>query len=329
MSEEQMTGPPILNPEKAVLKETLAREMVSYADRPMMSQAQYVASLFLPGAVAYLQFFTDLAIILLGWLSVSVEVFLRREFGERYLSNIRLTLGFIMLVFVGFSGFIFGLIGRSNRNTQSTSGGWGGWVFTLFFIAFLVLSAMHRWRIRSRNRKGIEWHSLSFGISWLSGVAPWGDWTLYTVVEPLVVLVLGIVFGLLGFTATTLWLLMSAIALFIKNQMIYMQHRDRILDLMDNRIEARNFQPSLQGAPKQKTAGFSVVPFPPAQVKVIEEIIPDFAATMKATLGASVPGVGTPMTVSPFVALGDFAGTVQGTMGGDATSGAGEKKEAA
>lgn len=318
MSDNEMIGPPILNPQQATLKESLVLQTVSTADRPAITQAQYVASLFLPGVVAYLQFFTDLAIILLGWLSVSVEVFLRRDFGERYLSNIRLMLATIMLLFIGTGGTLIGLIRRSDDREASRMG--GGWVFVIFFLIYLGLCLYHRWQIRSRNQQGIQWHSLSFGTSWLSGVTPWGDWTLYTVVEPLLTIVVGLVFTIMDMSAVGIWWLVAGVALFLKNQMVYTQYRDKILDLIDSRIEAGYFQESLNGAPKQKTAGFSVVPFPPGQVKIIEQTVPDLMATVKATLAPSTPGIGTPMSATP----GDFAATLQGTMGADE-----KKKEAA
>lgn len=321
MSNPQMDLPPILDPTKAVLPESQALGMVSQADRPMMSQAQYMASLFLPGAVAHFQFFTDLSIILLGWLSASVEVFVRYDFGERYLSNIRLMLATMMVLFIGTGGAIIGVIRRSDD--VNTSGMGGGWVFALFFIAYLALCLYHRWCIRRRNARGIQWHSLSFGTPWLALIAPWNDWTLYIIVEPLVVTVVGLLLTWAGTSAVGLWWLLGGIALALKNQMVYTQNRDRILDLIDSRIEAGFFQHSLNGAPKQKTAGFSVVPFPPGQVKVIEQTVPEIIATVKATLAPTTPGMGTPMSAAP----GDFSATLQGTLGG--ADGADEKKKEA
>jgi len=329
MSNDQI-GPPILNPEQATLKESLALGMISTADRPAVAQAQYVASLFMPGVVAYMQFFTDLAIILLGWLSVSVEVFLRRDFGERYLSNIRLTLSSIMLVLVGFSGALAWVINQNVSDTPSAAIIADGWIFGILLVAYVGLCLFHRWQIRRRNRLGIQWYSMSFGSSWIERFVSWDDWTLCTVVEPLFVFALAVLTFWLGLAATALWLLVGSIALFLRNQMVYMQNRDRILNLMDSRIEAGFFQSSLNGAPKRTTAGFSVVPFPPAQIKVIEEMVPDFMATAKAIMADSPPGMGSLMTTSLATTPTDFMSTVQGTLGKNSApinSVSGEKSE--
>ncbi len=313
MSNDQI-GPPILNPEQATLKESMALGMISTADRPVVAQAQYVASLFMPGVVAYMQFFTDLAIILLGWLSVSVEVFLRRDFGERYLSNIRLMLSSLMLTAVGFSGALAWFINANLSSTPSSSSAADAWVFGILLVSYAGLCLFHRWQIRRRNRLGIQWHSMSFGSSWFEAFISWDDWRLYTVVEPLFVFALAVLASWLGLAATGLWFLVGSVALFLRNQLVYMQNRDKILNLMDSRIEAGFFQTSLNGAPKRTTAGFSVVPFPPAQIKIIEEMVPDFMATAKAVMADSPPGMGSLMTTSPATMPTDFMSTVQSTM---------------
>lgn len=119
--------------------------------------------------------------------------------------------------------------------------------------------------------------------------------------------------------------MVTGLALLLKNQMVYVEHRDKILDLIDSRIEAGYFQESLHGKVKQQTAGFSVVPVPAAQIRLIEEAAPDLAATVHATLNEPMAAV-----VPATVIVPDFAATLQSTLGElPATDGTGEKKEVA
>ena len=65
-------------------------------------QLRYIYELLMPEQFAIAQNARYILTILLGWMSVTVEVFLRKDFGERYLNWLRLWLGGWMLFFYAF-----------------------------------------------------------------------------------------------------------------------------------------------------------------------------------------------------------------------------------
>jgi hypothetical protein len=272
-------------------------------------ELDYVASNLMPQTWQPLMVVTQLALVILGWLSVSVEVFIRRDFGERYLTWLRLLLGYMAMdLFTLIPRIIFTFVPFVSINVVPVS--------SLFFKGFVVLALYHQWRIWRRNRKGIAWHSESFGISRLAFL-PVSDWILYRFVEPLLCLVIGLFLRYLD-PATGIWLIIASIALFVKNQMVFSAQRGRFLDVIDARIESAAMQGVLQGSSKKDSAGYSVMPVPAADFFSVDA--PDIAATVDATLSTvsdieeePEPGADT----LPLLSTEALALTVQSVLNGE------------
>jgi hypothetical protein len=239
-------------------------------------ELDFVASSLMPNTWQPLMAVTQLTMVILSWLSVSLEVFIRRDFGERYLNWLRLFLGYIAMdLFTLIPTLIFSLIPFMARQYLPVS--------SYFSYGFLILGAYHQFRIWQRNRRGIQWHSQSFGISRLAFL-PISDWVLYRFVEPGGCFLVGFLIRQFD-PVTGFWLMMASIALFIKNQMVYAALRGRFLDIMDSRIESAAMQGLMQGKSKRESAGFSVVAPPMMDFLAgdAEETI-DIAATVSETL---------------------------------------------
>ena len=90
--------------------------------------------------------------VVTGWFSVTIEVFLRYDFGERYLGWLRLYLSYLLLtLFVFFNAL------AQNLGALSLS----------MLSAFVIASLVHRGMIFARNRRRVKWHSYSPGIGFL------------------------------------------------------------------------------------------------------------------------------------------------------------------
>lgn len=244
------------------------------------------AAVFAPMVAQYIQLATALTTFILGWISLSLELLVRKDFGERYISSIRF---FLAVLFIG-----------AFRMVVSLFFGFG-WLFWLFGFTYLIAYIYHRRQITLRNKRGEEWHSMSFGVSRLEGfveylrakeipiISKWDDWFLYRILEPAFFFIVGglvwIIDDGLGF-----YIVVASFALFMKNQMTYSKEYNQYLDIVDARIEAKYQQAALSGQQKQQTGGISVVSMPENLAKILpstSDHTPDFAATVQETIGKS------------------------------------------
>lgn len=271
-------GAPILGG-KGGPKQSLneAANLFHGADQQEFRKAQYIGSLFGIGIAQQLQFLSDLIAILLGWVTVTVEVFTRHRFGERYLTILRIVLGlFAMSIIVAPTSL-------SNIAGGSGVGLLGNGLFSLMQIVVLIVGLAHIISTWRRTRSGERWHSMSFGISRLEflagrkiGPSTIDTWAIYRLIEPLCVLIVGIVIGFIPpLRVFSTWLVLASLAMFVRNNGVYQQMRGRVLDLIDSQIMSEMIVPALQGRPQQQTEGFVAVPIPAAQRKIVADAIPD------------------------------------------------------
>jgi len=180
-----------------------------------------------------------------GCFAISVVPFVRKDFGERYLSWLNLFFGYTVVANFMFLGSLFSFLAR-----------WGGQqVMTLFWLAFIGMSVYRRWEITRKNTGGVEWHSMYMGTSLLP--LPFSQEKIYKFFEPALVFGAGYLLNALS-GQVGVWLEISAVALFINNHIAYYNERRAMLDMRDARIEAKYFSAALQGRPASETAGFVV-----------------------------------------------------------------------
>jgi hypothetical protein len=261
---------------------------------PARNEGERVTQALMPSAgFNMVRNLEELAKIFLGWASVTLEVFIRRDFGERYLTVGRILTGYL------FIRFWLGVV--SLRNAFGVWAGTGPPAsppsINSWYVTCLVLLALvHLARIFFRNQAGVPWYSRGHGVSWFNFLIPLSgyrlsDWVLYRFIEP------GICFAFAWFVMplfmpdgsfTRNWLIFASIGLFLHNNMAYNATRDRYLDLIDGEIVSRYFNESRQARKDQRasvyqTAGYAVMPVP----HIAKEMLPpDIVTTVQETMGS-------------------------------------------
>ena len=241
----------------------------------------------------------DVILVLVGWMSRTISVFTRREFGEEDL-NIGHTLISLLTIrfFLFFANiqtsmsFIPGIQPLAEDRSINRT----------FVTCFIVVSAIHILRIAWRNNQGIPWHSHNFGVSWIAWlrdlppVTLWGiriqitDGLLYRVIEPvLCYVVIGL---LLPDSFTRSYLLWASVALMIRNNLVFNAQRKIHLAAINGEIES-SVRKQLRdeafgtGNPSvTQTMGFPVMPIPP-MMETLGIRPGDIEATVAETMGQS------------------------------------------
>lgn len=238
-------------------------------DRTQLAQlAQFLAPFSDMNKKPTLTNVSNFLTVAVGWVALPLEALSRWEFGERYMSMVRIALAFTPQ-----------LIALWVMSSYGNSPG-------PFFVPFLLLAfaacMWHRFRIWQRNRAGIEWHSISTGISHLEGRLPGSDWAQFRFVEPGLWFGLSLLVSLVDDT-TGPYLTIASLALFIHHQLIYGCVRDRQLDEADARIEAAYRSAAEEGRRKRYTAGM------PRFVVATPAMPTPWAAATGATEAATPP----------------------------------------
>lgn len=113
----------------------------------------------------------------LEWFSITVEVFLRRDFGERYFNRSKVTSGFLVIAIWSFLSKVGSGLSRptmslfqSEEPPPEPSFSLGGAAATLILLLYLVLCGYHSFSIWWRNSTGRPLHSWDAGKSWLTPI---------------------------------------------------------------------------------------------------------------------------------------------------------------
>lgn len=206
----------------------------------------------------------NLAYVIFGYFCISVEVFLRRDFGERYLGIFNLQAGYLVV-------FIFAGI-----NPLLVPYGNGSALIGILSPAFIGMAIYHRYVIWRRLKKGEIWHSYYRGT-------PLGYWSLlpisasYETIEKwLEPALLGIITVLLSKVdmLASIWLGFSTFSLFVHTHVDYYNLRQSILDMQDSQIQSAYMDQALQGKSPHDTKGF---------------VIPESGATLIRNVARAAP----------------------------------------
>ena len=244
-------------------------------DAAEMARLQKLQDAVAPGFFQYQRFLEEVAIIVGGWASITLEVFTRKDFGERYMTPFRLMLGAVVY---GVYASIFGGLEVASSLAAGRGVPGDAAMLVLFFLLFMIAGAVHLFEIFYRNHYTDRvWHSRSFGVAWpfrrllgyrLGPLPPADEWFIYLYAEPWAWFLLGglLVIGGLVFPtyAVGQWIVLASLALFTKNQLVYTQERDQELNLSDAQIEAAARRASADGAPMEATGGYKVITLPRA-----------------------------------------------------------------
>jgi len=109
---------------------------------------------------------------ILAWFSITLDCFLRRDFGERYYTKANFFIGFWVLNFFFFFMYLFKIFGVNSGNPT------GRWIV---WWGYVGLSAYHFWKIWVNAQIGRPQHSIYDGTSHLQ---PLGE-VLIKIINPL------------------------------------------------------------------------------------------------------------------------------------------------
>ena len=186
------------------------------------------------------------AAFIASWFALSTAVFMRRDFGERYLGWINLAFAYTAVVNFAFLGnLINGFLGRGTSQ-----------LIFLVWMAFIAASGYHRYVIWKKNRAGVQWHSHYAGTSLLMMI-PVSEEAKLLWVEPGIVMVLSILLAHFAPLVST-WLYLSAISLWVHAQITVYYQRQAVLDAVDAGLEARYLGEAVAGKPARETAGVTI-----------------------------------------------------------------------
>jgi len=185
-------------------------------------------------------------------LSLSFEVFLRKNIGERYLTIFHLIALFAFYILL----VLF---------TVEKIAAFDEFVVQGFFIVSLVVGIIHIIAAKKRHRKKIEIHSYYSGTPTISKyISNAEEHIIKMYYEPLAIVSWGIVMYYVGqhhyysVYGLGLYFIGGSIVLFIKGQIEYYIGRNRYLDALDKKIESEMLSEALQGRSPKDTKGFSI-----------------------------------------------------------------------
>ena len=184
---------------------------------------------------------------ILGWFVMSVVVFLRVSFGERYLSWLNILFGMTAIGF--FTGFGNLLLSQGQTHLSYT--------IEIAYYGVVILSVYHRVVIWRKNRAGQLWHSYNPGTSLIriSGVS---EETVAKWIEPAVLFGLAYVADKYHDTPLRLWLMIGGFSVLVHEQVSAFMQRSQFLDMRDAMIEQKNWAGVMSGKPVQQTQGYTI-----------------------------------------------------------------------
>ncbi len=263
---------------------------------PARNNVEHMVQYVMPGGMFNMLRNLEVIVrIVMGWSTCTLEVFIRREQGERYLSVGRVILGWLTIqFFLGLANLQNSLSWLPGIEPMTTENAINRWYLT----CYLLVSCVHLLRIWQRNLAGVPWHSHSFGISWLDFLIflpalrignyrfRVTEWMLYRFIEP--ALCFAGIYYLMPGGFTRSWLLWASIAMLLHNNMQFNMRRSRFLDMLDSHIESGYYNRLQSEATGQQSSyrqvGYVEMALPPIPLPPGSEEV-DLTTTVIETMG--------------------------------------------
>jgi hypothetical protein len=188
-----------------------------------------------------------IALWILGMFAVSVQVFTRKGFGERYMSVLNILFGLSAI------GFFTGL---GNLAVSSMAHEPYSQLMELLYTSALCLAVYHRFVIWRKNRRNVIWHSMYSGrpMFAFTGI---DEGTLKRWIEPALLLGLSYIAKHVHQSPVSMWLLIGGIAVFVHETLAEYMQRAALLDARDAMIEA-NYRQGVATGKATSDLGFSM-----------------------------------------------------------------------
>ena len=209
-----------------------------YQGAKELSQHTQEAFMILKVAARIVKAFTD--VVAYPWL-----VLLRYDFGERFLN------GWLVLL----SSFSLALIAVAAGSTLGQ----------VLSVALFGLWAIHKRRIRQRNKRGMRWHSQGNGVSWLQRFLPkLSSSRTDRLYEPVILAMLGLIWFGTSYALQTVdyfgfYIAFAGVCLHLHHAANQKRLRHLLLDQIDSQILSEHFADALKGdINAHQTDGFVV-----------------------------------------------------------------------
>lgn len=148
----------------------------------------------------------EFIMLILGWFTTPVEVFLRRDFGQRWFTTVNFYAGLMLLLMFATLQYLISLLWEWLRNLMHSilssvnplyipeeydlSDRLMDSSMVFIIIAYILMGTYHLFKIWWRNKANLALHSFSDGTSRLEPVAAWLMQILNILTDPLVKLFL-------------------------------------------------------------------------------------------------------------------------------------------
>ena len=193
-------------------------------------------------------------------LCLSLEIFVRRRFGERYL-----TWRTIVMTFFRVS-LALGLIAALYHIAKPD---WpyyaprSGTTESFWMLSFWLHCLWHKFVIWRRNQRGEQWYSYAPGDAFPFWRAMgFSEIATFRFAEPMAVVLFALAcFALRIDGSVSVWLFVSGLCLFVKRQLQYYTERRAVLDMIDSRARSERLRSAMgRESPHEQPDGYTVTP---------------------------------------------------------------------
>ena len=147
----------------------------------------------------------------LGWFVMSVVVFVRKDFGERYLSWVNIMFGAVAVgLFCGLGNMFISW----KHGTEISR------MIGVAYNLFLLCAIIHRVKIWRRNKRGEQWHSYNPGVS-IFRIPRVSLETQSKWIDPAIIWTISVITYNLNDHTVTNWLQIGSLSLIIHEQVSY------------------------------------------------------------------------------------------------------------
>lgn len=267
---------------------------------PKMQEAYDKAGLGLQNtatvATAVIGCIPALTVLVLNAFTLPVEVFIRHKFGIRYVSPLRILTVLVILCLIGPIQITLLMYPAVAGDVPEGTFGQLLGTSVAFILLYLVVATCQYISAHRRMRRGEPWHSLSdgepLGIWRVIGIGRgrYAEWEIRQFLEPLLVAGVGICSCLVGPTVGV-YLVLAAVVLAVKTMVEYTQGRNKLLDIVDGRIEAEAMSRAVGDPEARRMQGFLAQGISPRSTKdresmarILQTLDPELAAIMDPNL---------------------------------------------
>lgn len=195
--------------------------------------------------------FTTFILAFLRMMCMSVEVFIRNNIGERYVSPLHV-IG-ILIIYILIQTFALPITPAFDNN-----------IIHAFFGISMILVILHVIRAKLRHRSDVEIHSYYGGTPVFVYFLPIPENFFRVYLEPILIIGIGAICLVLGESdyyflyGFGIYLMATGILMFIKAQIEYHIQRNNYLDLLDKKIESDAISDVMKGKNPKDTKGFAI-----------------------------------------------------------------------